>query len=433
MEKRSLNRILILLHLANLALLAALLVFGLPTQYILLAMLGTTLGLIVFSIGSISRYLRQISRIAQQVSQGDSRVRIPELDLEEFDSMGRSINQMLGRLDHTIGHLALHREELRLLLGSIEDALWSQDAQGRIVWANDAFARLFPGYLADAKQRYWELIRDPELAGFISKAGAGRLIREFQLEEHYYLLLGTRNPEADRTVFILQNIDPIRQAQQMKKDFIVNLAHELRTPLTAIKGFSEALEPGSEGERLRWLKIIQNHSQRLINLVEDLESLIRLERRADLKTQDIDLKTFFDNLSLILEPLLAEQGLSLEISLGEGVRRATLDPFSFEQIFINLVENSIRYTRSGGVSISVERKNADLLFKICDTGSGIGEKHLSRIFERFYVGEPSRNRAKSGTGLGLSIVKHIVLLHKGSISVQSELGQGTCFLITIPI
>jgi two-component system phosphate regulon sensor histidine kinase PhoR len=434
MEKRSLNRILILLNLLNLVLLTILLVLKLPVQFVLLAMLGSTAFILVFTLSSLHLYLGKIASAVKEIGRGNGTRRIPELDVEEFDSMGRSLNLMLGQLDSTIGHLSVHREELRLLLDSIGDALWSQDGEGRIMWANDSFASLFPGYQPGEKQYAWELIRDPELSAFIGKAGGKerRRMLEVQIEDHSFLLLASHNPQADRTVFILQNIDPIRQAQQMKRDFIVNLAHELRTPLTAIKGFSEALQEDAGGDQLRYLNIIRNHSLRLIHLVEDLESLIQLERRADIKPQDVHLGTFFENLRQVLEPMLESSGLSLETTLAEGLERAVLDPFRFEQVFINLVENSVRYTASGGVSIRVAQENGNLVFKVCDTGSGIPEQHLGRIFERFYVADPSRSRARSGTGLGLSIVKHIVLLHNGTISVKSAPGKGTCFLITIP-
>jgi len=434
MEKRSLNRSLVLLNLINLVLLCVLLLAGVPTQMVLLAMLLSTLAVVVFTILSFSRSLGQISEITRKVSSGERNIRIPELDVQEFDSMGKSINRMLGSLDSTIGHLAVHREELRLLLGSLEEVLWSQDSEGLIMWANEAFANLFPGYRQGMKQYFWELIREPELKDYIEQSlrQEGRILKEFCLDEHYYLLIGTRNREANRLILVMQNIDPIRQAEQMKRDFIVNLAHELRTSLTAIKGFAETLLDDQDEERSRYIKIIHRHSLRLVNLIQDLETLIRLERQLDINLREIDLKLFLDNLRLILQPLLDEAGLYLHISLGPGLERVLLDPFRFEQVLINLVENSVRFTEQGGVDITAQSSGRNLSLKICDTGSGIPEQHLSRIFERFYVVDPSRNRGKSGTGLGLSIVKHIVLLHNGSINVTSEMGKGTCFQITLP-
>ncbi|MDP2174199.1 MAG: ATP-binding protein [Candidatus Cloacimonadaceae bacterium] len=434
MEKHSLNRALVVLNLFNLGLLAILLLAGIRIQYVLLTMTCSTFLIVFFTILRFNRQIGKIDRIAQKITRGERRERIPDLDVEEFDTIGRSINQMIGSLDDTIGHLSVHREELRLIIGSIEEALWSQSGDGRIWWANDAFSKLFPGFNPDQKQHYWELIRDPDLADFIGEFGkqSQRQIKEFVLDEHYYLIIASRNEEADRMIFTLQNIDPLRQAEQMKKDFIVNLAHELRTPLTAIKGFAEALADNAKGEDVRYVSIITNHTMRLIRLISDLEDLIRLEHARPISPQKTKLGVFFDNLAMILKPLAQEKKLTLDIDIKDRNRYAWVDPFKFEQIFINLVENSIRYTEQGGINISVDADESQILIDVRDSGIGIEPKHLPRIFERFYVADSSRNRAKGGTGLGLAIVKHIVQLHRGTISVSSTPGAGTRFLISLP-
>ena len=218
----------------------------------------------------------------------------------------------------------------------------------------------------------------------------------------------------------------------MKKDFIVNLAHELRTPMTAIQGFTEAMLASPEQDYTRYLKIILNHSQRLNHLIGALEQLIQLESTAQLELQNINLSTFFDNISLILEPEIQEKGLNLEINLDPAIPRLVCDPFRLEQVFINLVQNSLRYTDKGYISIKSRKEENKVIFEVSDTGTGIAPEHLDRIFERFYVADPSRSRSRNGTGLGLAIVKHIVLLHHGEITVSSTLGEGTTFKITLP-
>ena len=120
------------------------------------------------------------------------------------------------------------------------------------------------------------------------------------------------------------------------------------------------------------------------------------------------------------------------MELEDGLERMVCDPFRFEQIFINLAQNSLRYTDTGGISIRGFREGQNAVFEVADSGRGIPAEHLDRIFERFYVADPSRNRGLSGTGLGLAIVKHIVRLHQGEITVSSEMGRGTTFRISIP-
>ncbi len=433
-DKQSLNRLLFF----SVALLLAILIGLLYTNqapYIIVGVMGLSISAVLLFISrNLRHHYQMISEVAKQIARGDYSLRIPSLDLGEIDHLGKSLNDMLGALDKTISHLAIHREELRLVLSSIDDVLWSQNRDGRIVWANRSFGKLFPQYDPEKRQYAREII-EGSVYEIIDhwKSESHPRIKDLHLGEHHYLLSGNRNDAANRTVFLMQNIDSIYQAEQMKKEFIVNLAHELRTPLTAIKGFSDAMEEFVVPENKRYLAIIQNHTQRLIHLIRDLEQLIRLEAVSQADLHPTKLPVFFENLSMILDPMVEEKGLELRIELEDHLPIFECDPFRFEQIFINLVQNSLRYTDQGWITIRCKRQNMNLFISVADTGSGIDPIHLPRIFERFYVGDPSRNRKLSGTGLGLAIVKHIVLMHGGTISASSSPGQGTSIEMCFPL
>jgi len=434
LDKESLILRLVISHVVLLILLILLILMQAPL-WILVSSLLLCSTVIVWRIYTgLRRQLDLISAVANQISTGDYSRRIPNLDLDEMEHVGKDLNVMLGKLDRTIHHLSVHREELRLILSTIDDVLWSQNLEGRIEWANGSFRKLFDSYEPTSEQCYWDVIREPQLLALIkdTEGKSERVMTELQIAEHYYLLSGMTNLNSRRRVFILQNIDGIRQAEQMKRDFVVNLAHELRTPLTAIKGFTEAMQDNCLAENSRYLKIIQNHTQRLIHLIADLEQLIRLERTSGIEKQEISLETFFENLKLILSPEVEDKGLSFDIELDKRLPRLSCDPFKLEQVFINLVQNSLRYTDKGGITIRSSVSDHRISFEVSDTGKGIEARHLSRIFERFYVADSARNRSRSGTGLGLAIVKHIVLLHNGSIEVRSEPGKGTSFFIHFP-
>ncbi|MDY0150654.1 MAG: ATP-binding protein [Candidatus Cloacimonas sp.] len=434
MDKNSLNRTLIIAHMLLMLVLGLLLLLKSPVWLVLLSMAVLVAIFLAFISKSLHKQYNKISPVAQQIALGDHSKRIPNLELDEFNHLGKDLNQMLGKLDNTIHHLSIHREELRLVLSSIDDVLWSQNLDGRLVWANQAFMNLFSAYDPKNKQFYWEVIREPILVEKIKNAEltAEKMLVEIQVGDSCYMLSGNRNDAAKRMIFIMQDIAPIRMAEQMKKDFIVNLAHELRTPLTAIKGFTDAMQDKPLANNFRYLQIIQNHTNRLIHLISDLEQLIRLERTSSLETREINLDTFFNNVQMILKPHVAEKDLELIVELDAKLPRLQCDPFKLEQVFINLVQNSLRYTHSGAISIRSKALDNELLFVVSDTGIGIDANHLPRIFERFYVADPSRNKSQSGTGLGLAIVKHIVLLHHGRIEVHSELGKGTSFNIYLP-
>lgn len=432
MEKRSLTRSLIYLNLLNLLLLNMLLVSRTGIGLILLIMSLSTGGILIFHLITYDRQLHKILFSLRRISKGDLNQSIPDLRIKEFDEIGKSINELLNQKDNTIGHLAAHREELRLLLSSNEDPLWAQDEAGQILWANSSFYKLFNKSSDKKHPHYWEIIREPFLLEFLKDFSPSeqKELREFTIEDHYFLLSAASDSNGKKRVFMLQSIDELRAAQQMKRDFIVNLAHEFRTPLTAIKGFSEALRD-DESQKDRFLDIIQNHTHRLIRLIADLEELIRLERGFGLSIQELDLAEFMANLRLIIQPMTDDAELELEMNVAKDIR-AFFDPFKLEQVFINLSQNSIRHTNKGGIKISA-RLVADMIhFDFFDTGEGIDPKDHHRIFERFWVGENSRNRTRGGTGLGLSIVKHIIALHNGKIKVDSSPGQGCHFQILIP-
>jgi two-component system phosphate regulon sensor histidine kinase PhoR len=434
-KKNSIALLLSFSFVLLIGLMLILLLIQIPIWLLLIISLIIAALLTVNMIRILHQQFEQISQTAVQIANGNHSLRIPELETKEFCALSKDLNFMLEKLDKTIHHLAVHREELRLVLSSIDDILWSQSSEGKLEWVNEPFQKLFGNIGKKDNVFYTDIIRDPYLLSIIKDCGSSKdkLMKEIVMDNHNYLLSASHNDQAKRCIFILQNIDEIKQAEQMKKDFIVNLAHELRTPLTAISGFAEAMEDNINETNTRYLKIIQNHTQRLIHLISDLEQLIRLERTAAIELQVINLATFFANIAFILSPMVEEKGLYLKIELDEDLPYLTCDPFKLEQVFINLVQNSLRYTITGGITIRSQKLKNEALFEVCDTGTGIDNIHLPRIFERFYVADPARNKTQSGTGLGLAIVKHIVQLHQGSITVQSELGKGSVFSVFLPL
>ncbi len=434
MQKTSFCALLLLAGASILAAIGVLLLLQVePWQ--LLGVSAAVIGVVLYLLQArLRKDFADMRKFAEELSPQNRKLRFGALGTADLNDVAQKLNQALESYDSAIGHLALHRAELRLLLNTLGDPLWSQDDAGKVLWANAPFQKIFPAFDPKRNKHFREIIRDPELRDAIVSAGTAReqLPPALNLAGHSYILSSSHSISNRRHVFILHNIDAIDKAARMKKDFIVNLAHELRTPLTAIKGFTEAMSETPEQDHSRHQKIILNHTNRLIHLIRDLEQLIRLESTSRLEAREIELEPFLANLSLILEPDLQAKGLNLSIALESGLERMVCDPFRFEQIFINLAQNSLRYTDTGGIRIRGSREGENTVFEISDTGQGIPAGHLDRIFERFYVADPSRNRGLSGTGLGLAIVKHIVLLHQGEISVSSEMGKGTTFRISIP-
>ncbi len=221
------------------------------------------------------------------------------------------------------------------------------------------------------------------------------------------------------------------------------MSHELRTPLTAIKGYVETLEEGAyenPEERGHFLNIVRRHTDRLMNIVSDLLLLSEIERKSapwgeepKAAFEEIDFKEIVYSSFEALKSKVEEKGLQVSLNIKENLPKCRGDRFLLEQMFINLIDNAVKYTPEGGIiGVQVAQLDSRFGIEVFDTGIGIPKEHQSRIFERFYRVEKTRSRKLGGTGLGLSIVKHVVIMHGGEIKVDSEVGKGSRFIITLP-
>ncbi|MDW4496529.1 ATP-binding protein [Sulfitobacter sp. D35] len=241
------------------------------------------------------------------------------------------------------------------------------------------------------------------------------------------------------------DVTHLERAVQMRRDFVANVSHELRTPLTALTGFIETLRgPAREdaAARERFLDIMDGEASRMNRLVGDLLSLSRVE--ADERVRPRGKVVLTDILASVLRtltPLADEAGVVFETQFPDGPVTILGDADQLMQVFTNLVENAIKYGAAGGrVTVRIEVAERDPALRapgvrvyVADDGPGIDAVHLPRLTERFYRADSHRSRALGGTGLGLAIVKHIVNRHRGRLRVESELGQGACFIVILPM
>jgi two-component system phosphate regulon sensor histidine kinase PhoR len=244
------------------------------------------------------------------------------------------------------------------------------------------------------------------------------------------------NNEVTGALGIFHNVTQSKLTEKMRVDFVANVSHEIRTPLTSIKGYAQLLQAHSDkiDEDLKpILEKIDLNSERLKELFDNLLKLSVIESRYELEKDPIDLRKLFQNISANLKAKHINRDISIlyDFSIEEVKGDAKL----MEQVFTNLMDNAIKYSKDSE-SVRIEVKSIENgerhEIKVCDNGPGIGEAELGRIFERFYRVQGQTNKAIEGSGLGLSIVKHIINKHKGSIEVDSKLGEGTCFTISLP-
>jgi two-component system phosphate regulon sensor histidine kinase PhoR len=337
-------------------------------------------------------------------------------------------------MEGLFGSLSRRNEELDTIVSSIQEILLVLDKDGRIKLTNESFKKALDN--EDVQDKfYWEVMRCPDFSELIKKVMEERKnhIQEIEFRDKNYLCSVTFLSSKEEMVAILYDITELKNLERMKKEFVANISHELRTPLTAIKGFVETLEEEEEIKNVQYLEIIKRHTDRLMNIVNDLLVLSELEQTGSaLVIENVNLVSLAENILKVFEQGAKERGIQLKLVAGEDLKTVQADPFKLEQMFINLLDNAIKYTEKGEVSITLTQIDSKSVIEIQDSGIGIPGSHLPRIFERFYVVDKSRSKKLGGTGLGLSIVKHIVLLHGGTIDVESSLGIGTKFTIVLP-
>ena len=372
---------------------------------------------------------------AHKVAAGDFNVRVFLKSRDEIKELGDSFNYMVEKIRELFTELSLKKEQLNSIISSIQEGLLVFDKNGKIILSNDSFKKIIDESDIEDKY-YWEAVRVPQFSDLIKKVTEEErnyVAEELPLKDKFFICSVTFLESREETVVILSDITQMKNVEKIKKDFVVNVSHELRTPLTAIKGFVETLEESVEEENRNFVEIIKRNTDRLINIVEDLLVLSELEEKGTtLELEEVHLKEMIERILKIFEPRMKEKGLNLELHVEDALPLIMADAFKLEQALINLIDNAVKYTDQGTIAISLKHLDKQVMIEIKDTGIGIPEEHIPRLFERFYVVDKSRSKRLGGTGLGLSIVKHIVLLHNGTLQVKSLPSQGTTFSISLP-
>jgi len=370
------------------------------------------------------------------VAKGDFNTRVSLKSNNEIKELADSFNYMTEQISTLFTQLSYQKEELNSIISSINEGLCVIDKNGAISISNESFRKTVQNDSVKGKL-YWKVIRKTRFDELMKRVRNDQksIVDEIEFNNQIFLCSATLCSNKEDIVATLYDITTIKNLEKTKKDFVSNVSHELRTPLTAIKGFVETLqETNSDDKNKHYLNIISRHTDRVIRIVNDLLLLSKLEGApVNLELEKVNLKNLIENILKIFEQSLKEKKLALKFNASNSLPIINADPFKLEQVFINLIDNAIKYTERGEISISLNSYNETVTIEIQDTGICIPQEHLSRIFERFYVVDSSRSRKLGGTGLGLSIVKHIVLLHNGKIDVKNIPGVGTNFVVSLPV
>lgn len=402
---------------------------------ITLFILFITIVLIIIIASNITKPIKELTKASRKIALGDFDINIITKTNDEINELGIYFNQMTYKLKKLFNELIAQKESYTALISSIMEGILVINFKGEILLTNKAFNDIFNISGIEGKE-YKEVLNINEIKEIIDEVILFKKIikKEISINNRTYLISSNLTKSNNEIIFIIYDFTDLSNINQLKKDFIVNVSHELRTPLTAIKGYIETIEDDVEGETLKYVEIIRKHTDRLINIVQDLLTLSELENATNtIQLSKTDINIILYNVTKLLEPKAKEKNIKLICQVEEGFPKVKIDPFKMEQVFINLIDNSIKYTSSGFVKVDIFQRDEFAYFEISDTGSGIPREHHSRIFERFYTIDKSRSRKVGGTGLGLSIVKHIILLHNGEIFIDSNYTNGTKFVIKLPL
>ncbi len=397
-----------------------------------------TVLLLVFALlfsQSISGPIKKVMAASREVASGDFSMRVVLKSKDELRDLAESFNAMTVELKTFFTALSNKQEELNSIISSILEGLLVIDKSGKILLSNESVKKITESENMDGRY-YWEVVRSSKFDELMNRVMEKKESSSAEVEviEKIYLASAAYLGSQELAVVTLHDLTEMKRLEKIKKEFVVNVTHELRTPLTAIKGFVETLEEEGDKKKQNYLRIIKRNTDRLIRIVEDLLSLTELEEKEfPLEREEVNLKELAENVLKIFEQEAKEKDLYLKLLADEKLPLVRADSFRLEQMFVNLLDNGLKYTEKGGVTVDLKWKEGEVIIEVQDTGIGIAAEHLPRIFERFYTVDKARSRKLGGTGLGLSIVKHIVLLHGGKIQVKSDLGLGTKFTVTLPV
>lgn len=384
---------------------------------------------------SVSRPIVELRDVAREIADGDL-TRRPALSAPgEVGDLATALHRLAEQLSARMRALEADRTLLAAVVGSLEEGVIAVDSSGGVVQANDAARRLLD-LTAPVPFSLDMLPREPMLRDALSDALRGASTGPLEMELNGRALLLTACPlKHGGGVLALFDVTATRRLETVRRDFVANVSHELRTPLTVIAGFSETL--GEEGvppaQRRQFSEMILANTTRMQRIVDDLLDLSRIESGGWVPNPvTLDAAAVVNDGFAGLRPAADAKGIELEARIDPAARHIYADRTALAQVLSNLLENAIRYTGRGSVTVSTSRASGGVALSVSDTGSGIAADHLPRIFERFYRADSGRARESGGTGLGLAIVRHLVEAHRGRIQARSTEGRGTTITMFFP-
>ena len=395
----------------------------------------------------LRNYLKAFIKISKQISKKEFHARL-NVDVKgELGELSRNFNEMIGIMNSKIEEVEYNHLQMTSILKSISHGILAIDIDGNIMLINEEAKRILKcdecetidgkniNYIIKEKIILKEILlfKGSKESKNIEITNDDEIVYSINLDPIYLqdvdnVIIGS--------IINIKDITEKVKLENMRTDFVANVSHELKTPLTSISGFVETLKLNENidlATRNRFLGIIESESDRLKRLIDDILLLSFIEKKETKSIELVDIYEVFMEVYDMTSYFAKSKNIEVSYKFDNKDVKILSNRDYIKQIFLNLVDNAIKYTHENkNIWIEVEYKNNNLIISVKDNGVGIPKEDLSRIFERFYRVDKARSRDVGGTGLGLAIIKHIVKNLDGHINVQSELGEGSEFIVTIP-
>jgi two-component system, OmpR family, phosphate regulon sensor histidine kinase PhoR len=439
--------------LISLALVAAILLAAqwaspksLPRIWLPLAIFLLVAGIgFFFSSRSVTLRVRRLKEFMDRASAGDFTPLERDHGHDELADLAGALGRTVAGLGQTIHTLTDERNRSSAILGSMVEGVAVVTGDERILYCNWAFEQILELPTGSSQGRTLvEALRQADLVALVRQVlpGVEEITGEVEVgtvrrRNFSVTAAPVRAAGANGAVVVLHDITELRRLERVRRDFVANVSHEFKTPLTAIQGFAETLLNGAlddKANRKRFVEIIREHARRLARLTDDLLKLSRIEAgRLELEMRPIRVETLVSGCVETARLNAKARGLEIQVDLQENAPAVRGDGLQLGEVLQNLLDNAVQYTPAGGqIEVKARSNGNGVTFTVTDTGIGIPESDLERIFERFYRVDAARSREAGGTGLGLAIARHIVEAHGGRIWVESAVGQGSRFHFSIP-
>lgn len=387
--------------------------------------------------------LRELHQVIKRLNQGEHQVRFLVSGNNELGNLAAAFNELTRNTETKLAALTEERRQLNTVLTQMGDGVLIIDPEGYVVLNNPAVQQILQTHHKELVGRsVAEVVRHHQLIALwqrCQRTGEDQTTAVEIGRDLFLRAVITPFPEQDGYLMILQDLTQIHVLQTVRRDFISNVSHELRTPLASLRAVVETLQDGAIANpevAQRFLSRAEVEVATLTQMVEELLELSRIESgQVPLRLE----KTAVSSLVLIpldrVRHIAKKKNIALILDLPARLPHVLADAGRVQQVMTNLLHNAIKFTpENGRITVSGHANGNKLVtIQVTDTGSGISEEDLPRIFERFYKSDRARTRSEGGTGLGLAIARHIIQAHNGRIWAESEVGSGSTFYCSLPI